>query len=131
MGATHDWAGIAANNPIKARAEIHSFEDCREFLDGRECAYLGSNVIVREHCAEYGRTSYYAVVLYRTEIVRYYPDGSFSVDNDGHNTPTTSSRVTQFTPNGWYVWHEEKQLAMHGPKGERVWPATHDTKVKP
>lgn len=72
-----------------------------------------------------------AIALYDTEIVRYYPNGTFSVDNGGFNTPTTSNRVTQFCPPGWFAFHERKQLCLHGPNGERIYPATHDRRIKP
>lgn len=58
----------------------------------------------------------YEVILYETPIVRYYPDGTFSVDNGGFNTPTTSQRVSQFTP-AWFTGaHERKKLVLRRSK---------------
>lgn len=63
-----------------------------------------------------------AVVLYETDVVRYYPDGTFSVDNCGFNTPTTSSRVNQFTPAGYGFFHERKKLCTRWQPGDAMEP---------
>lgn len=110
------YAGIAANNDVRARADIRSYEDALAFLhhEGIQTdltpladVRLASNVYVR------WTEDYIAIVLYLTEVVRYYPDGTFSVDNDGHNTPTTSRRVNQFTPRWATFWHEQRMLTVN------------------
>jgi hypothetical protein len=62
----------------------------------------------------------YEIILYRTPIVRYYPDGTFSVDNGGFNTPTTSSRVSQFTPDWFTGQHERKKLVTRVSKWQDI-----------
>lgn len=60
------------------------------------------------------------LVLYRTVIVRYYKNDydrsldSFSVSNGGFNTPTTATRLRQFTPEGYWFWHHRKKLCGVG-----------------
>lgn len=143
--ATHDYAGIVANAPVKTiklAEDVTSFEKAKTAFDRIEWAIhkgklglsrsrngdlqIASNVYLR--WAE----SYMAVVLYDTEIVRYYPDGTFSVDNGGYNTPTTRQRITQFTPKGWNAWHVGGKIELSGP-GDRtnVHTATHDVRIRP
>lgn len=111
--ANNDYAGIAANTDVKAKAEIGSWQDCFDFLAGRPEAKLASNVKVVYHPTSFS----YGVVLYGTEIVTYYPSETFSVRNGGFNTPTTRTRVTQFTPDGYVFFHEKKKLTLIGVKG--------------
>jgi hypothetical protein len=110
MGATHDYAGIPANTTIKARGKVESYADGVDFLAGQESRILASNVMVRRN-REHDNI---AVVLYDTEIIRYYPDGTFSVDNGGYNTPTSASRVTQFTPPPYWAHHSSKKMLLNG-----------------
>lgn len=105
MRATHDYAGISANNrQIKARGEIHSFEDAERFLAGDQVRTVASHVMVRK--VDQDRID---IVLYDTAIITYYRDGSWTADNGGFNTPTTSARATQFGP-GVYFYHDNKVL---------------------
>ena len=105
MTYSHYYSGIAANNPVKAKAEVKSFEQAEAFLDGEEEKTLASNVVV--HLVE---NDGIAVCLYNTDIITYYPDGTFVADNGGFNTPTTSTRCNQFGPKEWYFFHEKGQL---------------------
>lgn len=110
MAATHDYAGIAANMHIKAKAEINSWEDADEFLGKTESTrQLASNVKVERDLED---TIH--IVLYATRIVSYYPDGTFTVQNGGFNTPTTASRATQFSPEGYWFFHTNKKLNQEG-----------------
>lgn len=124
MGATHDHAGIAANMNINVVDDwvFDSYNACTGFDAQHNVDFVGygerewkiaSNVRLRSNdtCSEH----YYSIVLYDTEIVRYYRDNqTFSVDNGGFNTPTTATRVTQFTPAGYYAMHFRKQLVLNG-----------------
>lgn len=107
----HPYAGIPANQNIKTigDAKVRTYEEADAFLDGANMAQLASNVRLFRH------EDYISLVLYNTEVVRYYPDETFSVDNGGFNTPTTRQRITQFTPDSYIFWHEKKQLT--GPGG--------------
>jgi hypothetical protein len=102
---SHYYAGIAANNPVKAKAEVKSFEQAEAFLDGEEERKLASNVVV--HLVE---DDGIAVCLYNTDIITYYPDGTFIAKNGGFNTPTTSTRCNQFGPKNWCFFHENGEL---------------------
>lgn len=119
---THQYAGIAANMTIKTvdSYQFDSFDACHRFADTHKMVVEGewniaSNVRLRSVPEEDGLSiAYYAIVLYKTEIVRYYDDRqTFSVDNGGHNTPTTSERVTQFTPAGYAAHHSQKRLVLN------------------
>lgn len=124
---THDNAGIAAWR-FKLKAEIDSYGDANTFLGGAKERELGPHMIVREHSTPTSWRDYIAVVLYDTEIIRYYPDGTFSVDNGGWNTLTTRARLNAVVPKGFHVWHERKQLCIAG-NGTTVRNATHDNRI--
>lgn len=111
MRATHNNAGIAANMDIKTvdDAEISSYADADAFLGTMVTRHLASNV----HLRRVGGGI--EVVLYATPVVVYYPDETFAVSNGGFNTPTTSRRVTQFTPDGYTFHHENKKLVLGVP----------------
>jgi len=53
---THEYSGIAARGPIKALAEVHSFEDAERFLDGETGKTIAANtkIITRSTCAVEG-----------------------------------------------------------------------------
>jgi hypothetical protein len=149
MTATHPNAGIAAWR-VKLAAVIGSYDDCRTFIEGagdednedirRE---LGAHmyVIYRDGCADEGCPvdfECYEVYLYDTPIIRYYPDGTFSVDNGGFNTLTTMYRLNVVLPDGWAAFHERKQLGLRRfdyggepyVRAERFWPCTHERRFK-
>jgi hypothetical protein len=140
---THSNAGIAVWK-FKLRAEIHSFEDCEKFLmDSAEYRELdcqpmperdlGPHMLVIAHGGMFER--YYAVKLYDTEIIRYYPDGTFSVDNGGFNTLTTTARLSAVLPDGYApAYHRDKKLGVGGYAPDRVtahWPCDHSVRIDP
>lgn len=115
MPATNPHSGIAANIDVKTHTEDYrSFSDLLRFLEEKEVfeRKLASNVTVRaaKWTDDLGDVDEIEIVLYYTPIVRYYADGTFSVDNGGFNTPTTSRRITQFTPRWFWAYHENKKL---------------------
>lgn len=67
----------------------------------------------------------------RESSARWFEPDAFS-RNGGFNTPTTSRRVTQFTPDDGYVFfHHRKQLTLHGQTGsaENIrLPVDHDAR---
>ncbi len=131
LGANHFNAGIPANHFIKAKAEIHSFNDCLVFMDNGRAVEkdLGSNVTVRLDARDHGgRPEAYAVVLYLTPIVIYHADGTWEADNGGYNTPTTSTRLNQFGPRGFHFSHERQKLwAFPCGEGLRIFCGGHLT----
>jgi hypothetical protein len=86
---THNNAGIAAWR-FKLRGEVRSYEEAERFLkespewaNGEPAAELGPHMTVQMHDTEPSDAvgaDCYAVKLYNTEIIRYFPDGTFSVD---------------------------------------------------
>ena len=130
MASTHDYAGIAATTSIKTVRPFHaSYEWCSGFLDGRpDSKTLASNVKVRR-CQD----GAIAILLYDAEIVKYYNNGKFSVDNGGFPTFTSANRITQFTPDGWVFCHADYKLC--GRKGHSydniIVGLTHKTKLNP
>lgn len=119
MSATHNFAGIAANNDIKTVDAFapQSWEDCDGFArshhpDEVNFMYqrweIGSNVALEWD----GEEEVFGIVLYDTEVVRYYQDGTLSVDNGGFSTITTMRRVNQFAPDGAQFWHDDKVLVL-------------------
>lgn len=94
-----------------------------DLVSGGERAWkIASNVLLRSN--DNSPDHYYAIVLYDTEIVRYYVDSTFSVDNGGHNTLTTARRIRQFTPSWFWCNHADKQLSGAGYKR-----LTHDIRL--
>ena len=108
---THQNAGIPANSYIKTKddVEIHSYEDCAAFLGAAKEKVIASNVkIVRLDAKTCG------VKLYKTVIITYCSDGTWTASNGGYNTPTTSTRCSQFGPVGVRFAHADKQLIAFG-----------------
>jgi hypothetical protein len=105
--ATHQNAGIAASIKIKTveDAEIHSYFDCESFLQGSMERQIASNVMI-VRCSD----TAIAVRLYNTDIITYFADGTFTAQNGGFNTPTTSSRANQFGPMNVHFSHTKKVL---------------------
>lgn len=122
---SHIYAGIAAREGIKAKAEIHSYQDCRAFLSAEGERNLASNVKVR-HWSGVNGEDRCEVVLYTTVILIYYKDGTFSADNGGHNTPTTSARCNQFGPRRYLFSHKKKKLVAYDTRGGHKHPTGHD-----
>jgi hypothetical protein len=137
MSASHEYAGVAAWK-FKLKAEIHSYDDAAVFMrehgsDG--FAELGPHmtVIYEGHDADPDQGARtYAVELYSTKIIRYYPDGTFSVDSGGFNTPTTRERLNAVLParygsasggNG-AAYFRRKQLGVGG-----LWPLDHSVRI--
>lgn len=93
----------------------------------------------------YINTRTYAVELYTTKIIRYYPDGTFSVDNGGRATPTTMYRLCAVLPPAYSAYHHRKQLGLRADSlrvtfppisraaardGARVlWPLDHSKRI--
>lgn len=132
MPATHANAGIAAWN-FKLKGEIHSYEDCEAFLGGVD---EDGRTIIDERALgpkmSVGRNDFdgcLSVVLYATEIIRYYPDGTFSVSNGGFNTPTTTARLDAVLPPGFRAFHKQKQLGLNW--ADELWPLDHDKRIDP
>lgn len=131
-------------NPLTSH-ELHSFEDCRDAFFGADNAsakwregfgirdlVIGPNRYLRPITwrTQAGIPTAYAIVLYDTEVVRYYDDGCFSVDNGGFATPTTMYTVNAVLPPRWSVYHERKQLKLVCSGGGGViHPATHARRV--
>jgi hypothetical protein len=120
---THPYSGIVANLPVKTVGDtvFDSYEACAEFARTHE-PYSRTDIYHRywaiasnvDLAFRQGRgEDYFGIVLYNTEIVRFYQDETFSVDNGGFNTPTTSTRVTQFTPMGYSAWHSKGKMMLN------------------
>lgn len=129
MRATHDHAGIAAHR-FKMRAQIASYPDCERAMelldgDGDGFAQIGPNMtLIREGHPKDAEPATYAIELYSTKIVRYYPDGTFSADNGGFRTPTTRARIEAVIPAHYMVSHDKKLLRVSG-----FYPATHAVRI--
>jgi hypothetical protein len=140
---THNNAGIAAWR-FKLRGEVRSYEEAERFLkespewaNGEPAAELGPHMTVQMHDTEPSDAvgaDCYAVKLYNTEIIRYFPDGTFSVDNGGHNTPTTRERLQAVVPDGFLVYHHQKRLGLRYLPDSRIdnlWPLDHSKRILP
>jgi hypothetical protein len=104
--STHEGYGIPANMRIKVKAPTHTYEQCEAFLTGDREKTVASNVKVVRLTEDS-----IAIRLYRTDIITYYRDGTFSWTNGGYYTPTTSARANQFGPEG--VWFGNHNLMLY------------------
>lgn len=113
---SHAWSGVAAWH-FNLKAEIASYESARAFVRDNDpdhvCAELGPHmrVILLGDGHDFAE-DVYAVELYDTEIIRYYPDESFSVDCDGFTTSTTRERLQAVVPAGYRVYFHASQLGL-------------------
>lgn len=143
---THGNAGIAAWR-FKMLEDVHDYETASEvfqrlymettpatmttdrvkLVGGMESKYA-YKIGPRMWVAENGET--YEVYLYDTPIVRYYPDGMFSVDNGGFNTPTTTERLMVLTPDTFVAFHEQKKLGLRT-GSVKLWPLDHTKRIDP
>lgn len=129
-------AGIAANNPVNMMwdLDITSYDEAQDMHDRMLEAVNNNHVGFDRFCGDKIRITKdsrgnvyivesdddvslakdergtFEIIFYDTCIVKYYADGSFSVDNGGFNTPTTSTRINQFTPRWFSVSHVDKKL---------------------
>ena len=111
---------------VKAKASIKSYDEAARFLGDAGKRKLALNTYVRRVTSRS-----IAVVLYTTNVVIYYDDGTFSVSNGGWPTITTSSRISQFTPDHWSFWHHRGQLVGSNHKtGKEIHGLNHNTKLK-
>lgn len=142
---THSNAGIASWNfklvepfqsgkPFSHRA-LYDFLYDREPLLARG---IGPHMTARRDTTD--SSAQIDIILYDTSIIRYYPDGTFSVDNGGFNTPTTTERLSAVTPEGFWAYHHRKRLGLMGPgtthgdahgDGVKLWPLNHETRINP
>lgn len=81
---------------VRAKWEIHSFEDCDRFLRFRSGLKLAHNTRVHRLTPRS-----YAIRLYNTDILIYYPERVFRFTEHAFNTKTTCQRLNQFGPHGW------------------------------
>ena len=96
------------------KATPKSYEECKNLLNGKVQMKLGNNTILR-HSVQAGA---FAIVLYNTEVVRFYVDGTIQIQNGGHQSVTTKDRINQFIPRGhvfqrnynWYYHHDGKDF---------------------
>jgi hypothetical protein len=123
---THINAGIAALGVKTVRPFHASYEWCMGFLEDRLFRNLASNVHV---CRV--KPGVVEIQLYNTPIIRYYRNGTFSVDACGFNTPTTRNRINQFTPEGWTFGFNDKQLYGMKRYANGAENLTHKVRLKP
>jgi hypothetical protein len=130
MPANHPHSGIAAWR-FNMEGQIHCYEDAAQFLQGDEDISamlvserrLASSMTVRR---EYDG-GYIAIVLYDTEIVRFYPGDTFTVDNGGFATQTTTTRISAVLP-GFVAFHRDRKLGLNG-RGREIYPVSHDVRI--
>jgi len=89
---------------LLAEADAHTYAEYDVFLDGEKTKDIARNVNVRSY---YGKIF---IRVYDTDILIYYPDGSFSADNGGFNTATTTDRMNQFGPRSVRFYHDAGKL---------------------
>lgn len=64
--------------------------------------------------------------FFRTNIITFYPDGSFSVDHDGYFAPVTKGRFRDYLPGRCNIWAFRQPdganlTVLYTPRGLRPW----------
>ena len=73
--------------------------------DGRR--KLANNTYLIEQWEPSTESILYAVRLHATDVVTLHPDGSYTLDSGGWDTPTTKERINRFAPVA--VWAEKRK----------------------
>lgn len=104
------------NAGAKMRFPIHSYFSAQtawhDAHRGRGSGKIGNNTWI----TDVGRG--YAVVLHRTPIVTYRPDGSVELNSGGHRTVTTKARMNEVLPPGWRVTQSNYEWTVTTPAGQ-------------
>jgi hypothetical protein len=127
MPATHNNAGIAASCFIivKRDSKITSYQSALDFLKTeteKDTFRAGEEVVVGKNSTNLklrvvlvhdGKPVYLGIVLYDTVILTFRQDETFTVNSGGHITPTTVTRLNQFSPK-WARFHRVDRNLMVG-----------------
>ena len=125
MPATHSNAGISACMyvAVKGDAKITTFSEALEFLNRHEPSLsVGTEVLIGKRTKTLKlrvlemdkEPTKIGLVLYDTVIVVYYKNGTYTTNSGGYLTPTTCTRLKQFTPIGNYFAVGNRQLLNNG-----------------
>lgn len=160
MTATHAHAGIAAYR-FTMTEDVRSYDQAREvfdrlYMETTTATMTTDRVKLRAGQSRYGYKigpkmylfdgdGFYEVVLYDTPIIRYYADGTLSVDNGGHATPTTRERLDAVLPDGFRAYHHtvvkgQSRLGLNTPgstfptrakvqREDVLWPLDHSVRI--
>lgn len=87
---------------------VHDYASASNFLGGRYQRKLANNTVVRRGTlVEPGRDEQtIEVVLHRTTIVCYYPNGDVTVNSGRYRTVTTKQRINQLLPPGASIYQK-------------------------
>lgn len=82
------------------------YEDWDRKLQGRHAARrkIGNNTFAIRY------PDFIALRLHATDILKFYPDGSFRVSTGGWNTNVTRNRVNEYMPPGWGIYSQSGTL---------------------
>jgi len=85
--------------------------------------------------APYGEGIDYAVRLHGTDVVTLHPDGSYTLDSGGWQTPTTKERINRFAPVAVWAVKRRWQIAPRREPGAaaftRAIPYQDGMRVRP
>lgn len=101
-----------STRPVKAEAEVRSYEEAATFLGPRDKRRISHNTWVVWHYEDdsfsirYGRTA---------DLITYHNDGTFLVSYQGYWEPAYIQRLHQFGPPGWKftIWGIDVYGAFH------------------
>lgn len=72
---------------------------------------------IANNTVQYYRGPARVVMLHRTEILTFWPNGDIRLDSGGFMTPTTKARMNQFLPPGYRVYQEDWEWYLRYPDG--------------
>lgn len=108
---------VMYENPRRSTREIgryvNDFDTALKFLQGKSQKTLTDNTQVLNHLPSEG---YIAVRLYRTDIVRFYPDGRVELNSGGYHSVT----MNQLLPPGFKVEQKASAWSVRMPDGSRA-----------
>ena len=60
------------------------------------------------------------IILYNTDIIKYFPDGRIVLDSGNYKTVTTKDRINQFSPvdirqekSKWYIMYNDRESVFY------------------
>lgn len=101
-------------NTRRIGEHVNGYRSASQFLGNKEKRKLANNTwIVR------GGDDSIGVVLHKTTIVRYYPNGTVTLNSGGYRSATTKQRINQLLPAGVSLSQKDYEWTVVG-FGQRI-----------
>lgn len=109
-----------ASNPARMRFPIYSYFSAQTAYHdahrGRGRGKIGHNTFIETNVSGGGG---YSIILHRTPIVTYRPDGSIVLNSGGYRTVTTKARMNEVLPDSIRVYQQRHDWFVTTPWDRR------------